>query len=108
MADIGKIHSGASRCIVGDKNVRALLGEDIQCSAPYTSSASSTQTNNVSSSHIAIAFPVSGTLGVADAKVVASVDADKNINITSILVATRDGASVHVHINKKHKTVIDV
>jgi hypothetical protein len=108
MADIGKIHSEASRLIASDKNVKSLVGEDIECSPPYTSSASSAQVNNTVSSRISISFPISGSTGSADAHVSATIDADRNVNINSIVVTTRVGPSVHVHVSKKHKTIIDV
>jgi hypothetical protein len=64
--------------------------------------------NNEVSSRISISFPVTGSAVSGDAHVSATIDADRNVNITSIVVTTRGGPSVHVHVSKKHKIIIDV
>lgn len=111
MEDFAAIHRAAENALLRDRAVTDLLGRDIVCQPPFSSSMSSAQANGKRMKVISLVFDVSGDLSSGRVHVTAEIDKDDAVKIKHIRVSSEGGNSVQVNVSSKSsglRTIIDV
>jgi hypothetical protein len=96
MADIDSIYKAASAAILRDSALKTLLGHDIKCQEPFTSSMSSSSVNGKTDKHISLVFPVTGDASSGRAYVSAVIRQEGVPELKQLTVTLGSGRDVTV------------
>ena len=94
--DLSSIQSKIVSSLSDDSACSSYLGEDIECSAPFQSSSSSSSINGVVNKSYAYVMQVQGRRNSGNVRVQASVASDGVTRITELVFQGSDGCVVNV------------
>ena len=97
--DLGNIQTKIVSSLSSDSACSSFLGEDIECSAPFQSSSSSSSINGVVNKSYAYVMQVQGTRNSGTVRVQANIGSDGAMRILELVFQGSDGRMINVRRN---------
>jgi len=94
--DIQFVTDAAENCLYQNNDVTQILGANIRCGNPFSSSFSSSNINGQVSKNVMLVMPVSGVSGRGQIQVQASLDGGDRVDISQLIFQSDTGRSVNV------------
>jgi len=94
--DVDLVRKKVETSLDMDSSASSILGDDVKCGSPYSSSFSSSNINGFISKSISLAMPVSGSRGDGQVEVQASLDGSGSVSFNRLIFQSSNGKIINV------------
>ena len=101
--DFQTIQLSVEEILENSADAKSVLGSDVSCAMPISSSSSSISVNGEVSKFIQMIMPVTGSMASGQARVECSFSSSGKLQITDVIVATQFSGSVTI-LDKRNKS----